>query len=205
MSSRPSPSELPDLSSSDDHKQENTTTRFPLPTWENFPPLPPQFTQAFTPGNVLFVSSFPFCYRAYRDYHTYTQRMVQTRIAANGSTAVPDNKLGMMVASRALGIATRGSVGLFALTGSFFFFLNGWSSLADAVQATQQWAQSRRQRLITVLGLPDNNNSDHPDLVATKHMTDEQALDYLSKKYFVSQEEEEEEEPGAESDHEKGP
>lgn len=196
---KPTPSAQPNdpsFSSSDNQHPENTTTpRFPLPTWEDFPQLPEQFTRVFTPGNVLFFSSFPFCYRAYRDYHKYSQMIVQARVAsASSSTAVPDNKLGMMVASRALGIATRGSVGLFALTGSCIFFCNGWSSLSDAVQATQRWAQSRRQRLITLLGLQDKHNQD-PDYIETKHMTDEQALNYLAKKYFVSQEEGEEEEP----------
>jgi hypothetical protein len=97
-----------------------------------------------------------------------------------------DNKLGMMVASRALGIATRGSVGLFALTGSLVFFWNGWSSLSDAVHSTQQWAQSRRQRLLDLLGVTDRHQKD-PDFVATKDMTEEQAYDYFTKKYFLSQ------------------
>lgn len=147
--------------------------------WENYYPILAKLTQALTPGNILFFSSFPFCYRAYRDYHRYSEMIRKSRAHAE------DNKLGMMVASRALGIATRGSVGCFALVGSFVFFVNGWSSMSDAVQSTQNWATSRRQRLITLFGLKDRNNEDHPDFAETKHMTDEQKLNYLAKKYFV--------------------
>ncbi|GAX25867.1 hypothetical protein FisN_6Hh095 [Fistulifera solaris] len=147
-----------------------------------WPSLSAQLSHYATPGNVLLASSFPFCYRAYRDYHKYSQMILQ---APHSS----DNKLGMMVASRALGIATRGSVGVFALAGSLVFFWNGWSSLSDAVHSTQQWAQSRRQRLLDVFGFSHRHQND-PDFVATKDMTEEQALDYFTKKYFLSQEKE---------------
>jgi hypothetical protein len=144
-----------------------------------WPSLSAQLSRYATPGNVLLASSFPFCYRAYRDYNKYSQMILQ---APHSS----DNKLGMMVASRALGIATRGSIGVFALTGSLVFFWNGWSSLSDAVHSTQQWAQSRRQRLLGLLGVTDRHQKDS-DFIATKDMTEEQALDYLTKKYFRSQ------------------
>ncbi|GAX21340.1 hypothetical protein FisN_6Lh095 [Fistulifera solaris] len=153
-----------------DQQQENspTSTHWPI-----------TLTHYATPGNVLLASSFPFCYRAYRDYHKYSQMILQAPYST-------DNKLGMMVASRALGIATRGSIGVFALTSSLVFFWNGWSSFSDAVHSTQQWAQSRRELLLTLFGISDRHQKD-PDFVAIKDMTEEQALDYLTKKYFRSQ------------------
>lgn len=161
-----------------DDKETTTASTF----WNDYPLA----NALMTPGNVLLLSSIPFCYRSYSDYRKYSDMIARQRTLPSNHVIV-DEKLGMKVASRALGIATRGNLGLFALTGSFLFFVNGWSSMTDAVHATERWAQSRRQRVMTVLGIPDRNADDHPDGhgVEAEQMTEEQKVNYhLAKEYF---------------------
>ena len=98
--------------------------------------------------------------------------------------------VGAGVASRALSIATRGSLGVFLCTGALVFYASGCSTTEDAVQVTREWAQSGRRRFYEFWGIPDPLG--HPDYAATRGMTEEEELEYLSKTYFTYEEPQEE-------------
>ena len=148
------------------------------------------------PGHVLLLTSLPVCYGAYRDYNKPLDKVVQqllekqtggrVKMDYNIRTAQESVRraVGSAVASRALGVATRGSLGIFGLCGAMIFYASGASSLSEAVHSTQRWAQSGRKRLFDFLGIHDTFGKDHPDYIATRGMTEEQELEYLSKTYF---------------------
>ena len=129
------------------------------------------------PGNILLATGVPSVYTAYRRFHQSLDSSLPS--AAGG------RDLGAAVASRALGVATRGSYGVFAILGSLVFYASGCSTFPDAVSACQRWGQAGRETLTSSLGLEDDSTGyNHPDYQATKGMTEDEELDYLSKKYF---------------------
>lgn len=109
--------------------------------------------------------------------------------------------LGSAVASRALRIATAGSVGAFGLAASGLFFLSGCQSLEQAVEATRNWAHDKRRSVDRVL-LSDGVriDRDHPEVRAVANMTQEEEMEYIAKTYLPDEdwEQQQEEDPSQE-------
>jgi hypothetical protein len=154
------------------------------------------------PGHVLLFTSLPICYGAFRDYNKSIEdlacdilkRQTGGRVKIDNLLAAEANvrrAVGAGIASRALSVATRGSIGIFAFSGAMIFYASGCSTINEAAQATRESAQSGRRKFYSYLGVKDPFGEDHPDYIATRGMTEEQELDYISKTYFSYSETEE--------------
>ena len=138
----------------------------------------------FHPGNLLLATGLPACYGAYRDYYRSLDPVLEKSVGAR-ALKEGGRSLGAAVATRALGVATRGSYGVLALLGSAVFYASGCSTFTGAMESCRNWAQAGRERLTDTLGLEDENSGyNHPDYQATKGMTEEEQLEYLANKYF---------------------
>jgi len=92
--------------------------------------------------------------------------------------------VGSAVAGRALKVATLGSVGAFGILGSFFFYLNGYRTLEEAMTSTRNWAHQRRKQVDEALNVQNRIDRDHPEVVALRGMNDQQEMEYVSKTYL---------------------
>lgn len=117
-------------------------------------------------------------------------------------------QMGLQLASRALGLATLGTMGSFGLIGagkhfcsfklsqtgmkgiSHFasvhvhisvvgFYLSGCRSIGEAMSTTREWASSRTQSFEDWMGMDDRESKTHPEVVATKNMTEEEEVNYV--------------------------
>lgn len=88
-------------------------------------------------------------------------------------------QLGFQTASKALGIATFVNLGAFSLLGAVGFYLSGCKSISEAMSRTQQWASSRAQSFDEWVGLDNRESKTHPEVLATKNMTEEEELNYV--------------------------
>jgi hypothetical protein len=160
------------------------------------------------PGHLLLFSSVPFCFGAYRGYQMPLESLVQDVLQkrTGGRVKIADIKgaeedirraVASAVASRALRIASLASVGVFGLFTAGAFYATGCQTMDEAVVATRRWAHQRRNELDSLLGTEGRVDHLHPEVLATRGMTEDEELAYISKRYL---EEEEEWEPGEEND-----
>lgn len=54
--------------------------------------------------------------------------------------------------------------------------------MEEAFSSTRQWASSRRESFEEWFGMEDRESKTHPDVVATKSMTEEEELNYVYDK-----------------------
>jgi hypothetical protein len=170
----------------------------------------PQLPNVLThPGNVLLFTSVPLLAGAFVGYKLPTLQSLQEMVgdrsatAAGGTpsrhslqptgaaplTADEVRALASRTAVRAFRIATFGTVATFGAFGALAFHLSGYQSMEEAVQGTRRWATSCREALERFFGTAERRDkllSQHPDVVATKHMTEEQEMNYLYNKYMAS-------------------
>lgn len=147
------------------------------------------------PGHVFFVGSLPFCLQAYRGYQKPLERVVQDvlKVQTGGNVRIDNLKqaeenirraVGSAVASRALRVATSGSVGVFGMAVAIVFYASGCSTVEQAMTSTRHWAHDGRKRLDRFFGINDRVDCDHPEYLITKNMTEEQEIEHVSKTYF---------------------
>eukprot|EP00934_Nitzschia_sp_Nitz4_P004864 Nitzschia sp. Nitz4//scaffold42_size132992//65147//65943//NITZ4_003396-RA/size132992-augustus-gene-0.104-mRNA-1//1//CDS//3329551709//4854//frame0 len=91
-------------------------------------------------------------------------------------------ELGVSMAARALGVATLGTFGFFGLIGAAGFYLAGYRSVPEAWNGTRAWASGHRSSFENWLGMDDRESLTHPDVVATKAMSEEEEWNYVYDK-----------------------
>lgn len=64
------------------------------------------------------------------------------------------------------------------------FYAGGYKSLSEALDRTKIWASSYRQSFENWLGMEDRPSKTHPEVVATRHMTEDEEMNYLYEKYI---------------------
>jgi hypothetical protein len=140
---------------------------------------------AIHPGHLLLGGSLPFCFQAYRDYvkplDGYTDPVVRKFADGYGDESAR-RAVGVVVASRALRVATFASLGVFGLCTAAAFYATGCTTTEQAVEQTRNWAHRARRRfddLFKVVRI----DRDHPDFRETLSLTEEQELE----KYFPPQ------------------
>lgn len=90
-------------------------------------------------------------------------------------------------AARAFRIATLGTVGTFCLVGAIGFYTSGHQTMEEAVHGTHVWTASWLQpwrEYFASYPVVMQHSSSHPDVLATKDMSEEQELRYIYEKYI---------------------
>jgi len=150
------------------------------------------------PGHFFLATSLPFCWSAYRGYQTPLEGVVQSVLKHNKSSgsSLPDlskaeehvrKAVGSAVASRALWVATSASIGGFGILTASLFYLSGCHSVEQAISSTRHWAHSGRRRVDNFFGI-DRVDKDHPEYLLTQSMSEEEELEFVSKKYLPDEE-----------------
>jgi hypothetical protein len=147
------------------------------------------------PGHAFFAGSLPFCFSAYRSYQKPLDDILRARLGnkvplrdLQGAEEAVRQAVGSAVAARALRVATLGSVGVFGLSCSLFFYAMGCSSTEQALSRTRKWAHERRRKLDKALGIENRVDCDHPEVLAVKGMTEEDEMKHISETYFPDEE-----------------
>jgi hypothetical protein len=156
-------------------------------------------------GHVMLATSLAFGALAYRDYHRPLDDIIQKALRRyHASTMIKDQNplmniesasddirraIGSITAVRALRVATVATVSVFAFTGAISLYATGCTTFHDFFVKTRSWAVTKRQSLDKMLGVDQRLNRDlHPDIAATRGMSEEQELDYVYKTYFPQDE-----------------
>lgn len=142
---------------------------------------------SFHPGNFLLFSGCYTSYRAYTDYHQSLDKAVQKSLQKKQIVQAESRDIGMVVASRALGIASRGTLGIFAIICSFGVYASGCTTLSqvlDAMYEKTRWKEDQSD-----MEKARGKRYDHPDYIATKGMTEDEELSYLYDTYFTDKSE----------------
>ena len=87
-------------------------------------------------------------------------------------------------ASKALRIATLGTVGTFGFLSAVAFYISGYKSLEEAVVGTTRWASSLGKSIEYTMGGDKAVSRTHPEVLATKHMKEDEELRYIYDKYI---------------------
>lgn len=165
------------------------------------------------PGNVLMLTSVPFFAGAYFGYRMPTEQLedlIQGSVGGTGNADGVDSSkvravessgkrpkasikavdqdavraVAAQTASKALRIATLGMVGTFGLLGAMGFYMSGYKSLGEAVGGTTRWASSWGKSMELAMGGDQAVSKTHPEVLATKHMKEEEELSYIYDKYI---------------------
>jgi hypothetical protein len=140
---------------------------------------------AIHPGHVLLGGSLPFCYQAYRDYvkplDRYTDPVVR-KFADGYSDESARRAVGVVVASRALRVASFASVGVFGICAAAAFYATGCTTTPQAIEQTTVWAHRARRRFDDLFKV-ERIDRDHPDFRESLSLAEEQELE----KYFSPQ------------------
>jgi hypothetical protein len=138
--------------------------------------------QTVHPGHFLLGCSLPFCVQAYRDYvkslDGFTDPIVR-KFADGYSDDSARRAVGVVVASRAMRVATFGCVGVFGICTAAAFYATGCTTLQHAVVQTRDWAHKIRCGLDHRFEVK-RIDRDHPEFKELLNMTEEQELE----KYF---------------------
>lgn len=146
------------------------------------------------PGNILLLSSIPFCIGGYIGYKKPTEkleRLVGKKIDGKEMESLPElRRLGLQSAGRALRLATLGTIGSFGMLGAAAFYASGYETLEEAIDHTRRWSSHYRASFESWLNMEDRPSTTHPEVVATKHMSEEQQLNYIYENYIKEPEDE---------------
>ena len=158
------------------------------------------------PGNVLLLTSVPLFAGAFVGYKLPALQSLEDMVGEKNNTKAkrtagasdaiataelhPDEAraLASRMAVRAFRIATFGTVATFGVLGAAVFHLSGYQTMEEAVKGTRVWATSIRESLERFFGTAERREqqlAQHPDMVATKNMTEEQEMTYLYNKYMA--------------------
>jgi hypothetical protein len=156
------------------------------------------FSLSIHPGHVFFAGSLPFCLQAYRGYQKPLDSAVHDvlKVQTRGNVSIENLKLaeenirravGSAVASRALRVASAGSVGLFGMATAVVFYASGCTTVEQAMSSTQHWAHAGRKGLDRFFGVTNRVDRDHREYLITKNMTEDEEIEHISKTYFPNE------------------
>jgi hypothetical protein len=145
------------------------------------------------PGNVLLLSSIPFCIGGYIGYKKPSEKLDQLAgVKADGKemeSLAEARRVGIQTAGRALRLGTLGSMGSCGMIGAALFYASGYQSVEEATSHARIWAPYYRESFEKWLNMEDRPSKTHPEVVATKHMTEEQEMNYIYENYIKEPEE----------------
>jgi hypothetical protein len=162
------------------------------------------FSEWQHPAAVLTLVSMPFCAGAYIGYKIPISKFEELvgpepplsqsipqgpsvtagRTVESGIADVDTRKLATRVALKALRVATLGTVGTFGLVGAIWFAANGYRSFDEAMCDTKSKASAWRESIEDFFGADIAMSKTHPEVLATRNMTEDEELQYLYRKYF---------------------
>ena len=106
--------------------------------------------------------------------------------AAGRAGATGFNPAGPVLAARALLIGSMLSVGGVGILSAALFYASGYESIDEAVRSLREWGPRKRREMERLMGLPEGGvSASHPDIVATKGMSEDDELDYVKRKYMA--------------------
>ena len=109
-----------------------------------------------------------------------------TTAAAGRAGATGFNPAGPVLAARALLIGSMLSVGGVGILSAAIFYASGYESVDEAVRSLREWGPRKRREMERLMGLPEGGvSASHPDIVATKGMSEDDELDYVKRKYMA--------------------
>jgi hypothetical protein len=145
------------------------------------------------PGNILLFSSIPFCIGGYIGYKKPTEKLDKLAgVKADGKemeSLAEARRVGLQTAGRALRLGTLASMGTCGMIGAALFYASGYQSVEEALSHTRIWASYYRESFEKWLAMEDRPSKTHPEVVATKHMTEEQEMNYIYENYIKEPEE----------------
>jgi hypothetical protein len=118
-----------------------------------------------------------------------TAASAEDALAAAEMSADEARALASRMAVRAFRIATFGTVATFGLVGAFGFYISGYGSVDEAVQGTRTYASSWRDSLERIFGSDRSPSRTHPDVLATKNMTEDEEMQYIYNNFMAEDEE----------------
>ena len=162
------------------------------------------------PGTVLLLASIPLCTGSFIGYKIPIDRVEdfvqgkkkrrkkrRTRVDNIASSAMNKNTtqkvkivsadvkaLAAQTASKALRIATLGTVGAFGFVIGLGFYVSGHNTVRDATTATKRWASVLSSSLEMFFGGDRGISKIHPEVIATKDMNEDEQLRYIYNKYI---------------------
>lgn len=96
------------------------------------------------------------------------------------------NPAGPVLAARALLIGSMLSVGGVGILSAALFYASGYESVDEAVTSLREWGPKKRREMERLMGLPEGGvSASHPDIIATKGMSEDDELDYVKRKYMA--------------------
>jgi len=106
--------------------------------------------------------------------------------AAGRAGAAGFNPAGPFWAARALVIGSMLSIGGVGILSAAIFHASGYESVDEAVRSLREWGPKKRREMERFIGLPEGGTSaSHPDVIATKGMSEDEELDYVKRKYMA--------------------
>ena len=96
------------------------------------------------------------------------------------------NPAGPVLAARALLIGSMLSVGGVGILSAALFYASGYESIDEAVRSLREWGPRKRREMERLMGLPEGGvSASHPDIVATRGMSEDDELDYVKRRYMA--------------------
>lgn len=106
--------------------------------------------------------------------------------AAARAGATGFNPAGPVLAARALLIGSMLSVGGVGILSAALFYASGYESVDEAVRSLREWGPKKRREMERLMGLPEGGvSASHPDIVATRGMSEDDELNYIKRKYMA--------------------
>ena len=106
--------------------------------------------------------------------------------SAGRAGATGFNPAGPVLAARALLIGSMLSVGGVGILSAALFYASGYESVDEAVRSLREWGPRKRREMERLMGLPEGGvSASHPDIIATKGMSEDDELDYVKRKYMA--------------------
>jgi hypothetical protein len=78
------------------------------------------------------------------------------------------------------------SVGGVGILSAALFYASGYESVDEAVRSLREWGPKKRREVEGLMGLPEGGvSASHPDIVATRGMSEDDELSYIKRKYMA--------------------
>lgn len=137
------------------------------------------------PWNIMGISGCTVLAGAYVGYKRPTkklQNLVHAKIDAEKLAS--RKQLGFQMASRALRVATIGTVSSFGVVAAVGFYGSGYRSFDALVNDTRAWGTQNRQSFEDWLGIEDRASKTDPEAIATKNMTEDEEMNYIYERHL---------------------
>jgi hypothetical protein len=151
------------------------------------------------PGHVCVLTSMPLCLHAYNGYHQPLETIVQKIITKQSNIteeSVIRRSVAISVASRALRVATFGSLGFCTLSIGILFYITNSSSVSQLIYNIKHYSQKQRISIDEYIYGPSNEQSqqqqqqlrrydeNHPEYKKLQSMNEDDELQYIYQTYF---------------------